>query len=347
MAATSADDGDTPAAGGRTSKALLQSGQGRLLRRGGLARRARKPRPVGDGRGVGAVSCKPAAGRLGLRARGNGPRRRRRRGQQPGGRLRPDGTAGGQTSQPRRAAPGTFRVASALHPGHPGRRPGHSGRGTNGALVAGGLLAALFVATALLVAVASGDSPGRPARSVATDGWPACRSVPGRPIGCFTAPAPPATTATTSTTVRTPTGTAKPCRARDLKVRVEASQGLGGTAYTPLVFANRSSSACTLSGHPRVAFLDRSEWVIGQAAPTPLIDPPVTPGPGEVAVADLTVVSQDLGECRPVAPARIRVDVRDGDTVMVAPGGFRFCPGENAGIKQYRCPQLGCDRDHG
>jgi hypothetical protein len=132
----------------------------------------------------------------------------------------------------------------------------------------------------------------------------------------------------------------------DLEVRVDGSQGLGGTNHTPLVFKNRSSSACTLSGHPRVTFLDRSGRVIGQAMPTPPIDPPVTPGPGEIATADLMVASQDLGECQPVTPATIRVNVGNGGAITIAAGSFRFCPGENAGINQYNCPQLGCDPDH-
>ena len=129
-------------------------------------------------------------------------------------------------------------------------------------------------------------------------------------------------------------------------MRIEDSQGLGGTNYTPLVFKNRSSSACTLSGHPQVTFSDRSGRIIGQTAPTPLIEPPVTPAPGEVAIADLMVGSQSLGECRPVTPATIRVRVGDGDAITIAPGRFRFCPGEITGIDQYSCPQLGCDRDH-
>jgi hypothetical protein len=49
-----------------------------------------------------------------------------------------------------------------------------------------------------------------------------------------------------------------------------------------------------------VTFPDQLGRVIGEAGPTPLIDPPVTPGPGERAVADLMVGSQRLGDCRPV-----------------------------------------------
>jgi hypothetical protein len=101
-----------------------------------------------------------------------------------------------------------------------------------------------------------------------------------------------------------------------------------------------------LSGHPSVTFADRSGRVIGRASPTPLIDPPVTPGPGQSAVADLMVGSQSLGDCQPASPATIRVNVGDGGAITIAASGFRFCPVEITGIDQYSCPQLGCDQDH-
>jgi hypothetical protein len=91
-----------------------------------------------------------------------------------------------------------------------------------------------------------------------------------------------------------------------------------------------------LSGHPTVRFSDGSGRIIGDASPTPPVEPPVTPGPGEIVVADLMVGSQDLADCRPVTPAAIRVSIGDGGAITVAPDGFRFCPGEIAGIGQYR-----------
>jgi hypothetical protein len=65
------------------------------------------------------------------------------------------------------------------------------------------------------------------------------------------------------------------------------------------------------------------------------------PGPGEIAIADLMVGSQDLGDCGPVTPASIRVTVGDGGAITVAPGGFRFCPGQIAGIDQYQLSRGG------
>jgi len=174
----------------------------------------------------------------------------------------------------------------------------------------------------------SGGSADRPQASATTSrsgdaGGPPCGAVRGRPVGCWDAASAPITSAPTSeTTSARPASRA--CRVSDLEVRVEGSQGLGGTTYTPLVFKNLSSTACTLNGIPGSrSRTDRTSY--RQATRTPLIDPPVTPGPGEIAIADLMVGSQRLGDCRPVIPATIRVNVGDGGAVTIAAGGFRFC----------------------
>src|SRR5690348_3856780 len=64
--AAGADDDSGPSTGnGRADNGLLQLGEGRLLRRGRVARRPGKSRPAGDGQDGRAVSCQPTAGRLG------------------------------------------------------------------------------------------------------------------------------------------------------------------------------------------------------------------------------------------------------------------------------------------
>jgi uncharacterized protein DUF4232 len=197
----------------------------------------------------------------------------------------------------------------------------------------------------LLSGCTSGGSADRSQGSSTTSrsadaGGPSCGAVRGRSVGCWDATAAPTTSSTTSeTTSATPASRA--CRVSDLQVRLGSSQGLGGTNYTPLIFRNRSSSRCSLTGHPKVSFLDRSARVIGQAAPTPLIDPPVTPGPGEVAIADIGVGSQSLGDCRPVTPATLRVVLPGGGAVSVAAGSFRFCPSQNPGIHEFQGPYEG------
>jgi len=129
---------------------------------------------------------------------------------------------------------------------------------------------------------------------------------------------------------------ARVCRAFDLHIRLGSGDGLGGTYYTPLIFTNGSSSDCTLKGHPTVSFFDRMGRVIGRATPSPLIDPAVTLGPGEVAVARIGVGSQSLADCGPVTPAILRVVLPSGGAVSVAAGAFRFCPGQHPGIHQFQ-----------
>ena len=125
----------------------------------------------------------------------------------------------------------------------------------------------------LLGSCTSGGSADRSLGSSTTsrsagagDGWPQCGAARGRPIGCF-ATVTATVAAASVTTTSTPTDRA--CRGSDLRVTGGESQGAGGTRYTGLGFTNRSSSPCTLAGHPKVSFLDRSGRVLGRALPTP------------------------------------------------------------------------------
>jgi hypothetical protein len=202
--------------------------------------------------------------------------------------------------------------------------------------VAAGLLGALFVGTALLASVAPGHPQHRSARLAGDSAWPPCGSVPGRPVGCWNAASAPVTTAPTSSTTSTRPVT-RPCRGADLQVWVDGSQGLGGTTYTALVFKNRSATACTLTGHPRVTFADRSGRIIGHASRTPLIDPPTTPGPGEIAVADLMVSSQDLGGCQPVTPATASAPALTSRSHQVPSASAQVNPLESSNTD---CPEI-------
>jgi hypothetical protein len=117
--------------------------------------------------------------------------------------------------------------------------------------------------------------------------------------------------------------------------------------YTPLAFRNRSSSACSLAGHPKVSFLDRSGRVVGEAKPVQLDALPVTLAPGEQAGATLGVGSISLGDCEPVRPATIRVVLPAGGAVSVAVpakgafeplGDFAFCRGGITSVRPFQGP---------
>ena len=141
----------------------------------------------------------------------------------------------------------------------------------------------------------------------AGDGWPQCGAARGRPIGCFATP----TGTESAMSVTTTSATARACRASDLRVTSGESPGAGGTAYTGLGFTNRSTSRCTLAGHPRVSFLDRSGRVLGRALPTPGPET-VTVSPGQYATTALGVGSTILGACQPSTPATLRIVLPSG-----------------------------------
>ena len=193
----------------------------------------------------------------------------------------------------------------------------------------------------LLSSCTSGGSADRSLGSSTTsrsagaeDGWPQCGAARGRPMGCFatataTVPAPSVTT--------TAAATARACRGSDLRVTGGASQGAGGTRYTGLGFTNRSSSPCTLAGHPKVSFMDRSGRVLGHALPTPGPET-VTVSPGQYATTALGVASMSLGACQPITPATLRIALPSGGVVSVPAGDFSFCRGGLASVRHFSGP---------
>jgi hypothetical protein len=201
-------------------------------------------------------------------------------------------------------------------------------------LAAVALLGVMFIGTAVLAAVAPTESPLRAAQPSGDDGWPGCGSVRGRPTGCFATPPGPAAGPTTSTTVA-----ARPCRAADLRVTGGPSQGAGGTRYTGLGFTNRSSSACSLAGHPIISFVDRSGRVLGQARPTPAPET-VSVAPGQYATTALGVAAITLGSCRSVTPATLRIALPGGGVMSAPAGDFAFCPDGIASVGHFSGPNI-------
>jgi hypothetical protein len=201
-------------------------------------------------------------------------------------------------------------------------------------LAGAALLGALFVATAVVAAVAPNDSPLRAVQPSGEDSWPGCGSVRGRATGCFTTAATPAVVPTTSTTLA-----ARPCRVADLRVTGGPSQGAGGTRYTGLGFLNRSSSACSLAGHAIISFVDRSGRVLGQARPTPGPET-VSVAAGQYATAALGVAAITLGDCRSITPATLRIALPGGGVMSAPAGDFAFCPDGIASIGHFSGPHV-------
>ena len=133
---------------------------------------------------------------------------------------------------------------------------------------------------------------------------------------------------TTSTTAST---SAPACRTSQLAVwRAAPGSGVTGGWYYELQFSDVSSSACSLSGYPRVVAVDRSGHQLGSAASH---DPrfaasTVTLKPHRTAHAVLRV--SDVGafspaSCRPVAAAGLMVYPPDRSAARFVPLRFQAC----------------------
>ncbi|GAA1099008.1 hypothetical protein GCM10009579_12470 [Streptomyces javensis] len=103
-----------------------------------------------------------------------------------------------------------------------------------------------------------------------------------------------------------------------------------GNVYLPLVFTNKSTRTCTLTGYPGVSLLDSTGAVIGDPAtrrgPT---RSPVSLPPGGSASSSLHTLNEGMNDtpCRRTA-ARIRVYPPDSfDAMSVPAGSFRVCGG--------------------
>jgi hypothetical protein len=152
-------------------------------------------------------------------------------------------------------------------------------------------------------------------------------------------PAPTVVTMRTTTSTTTATTTslvaARSCQISDLSVTLGGSQGAGGTTYTPIGFTNRSHSTCGLNGHPKVSFLDSAGRVLARAIAVSLDSPAVALATGEIAGAEIGVVSgcQDAPE---IFPASLRVAIPVGGTASVKTNGFWICSGEEPTIRPFR-----------
>ncbi|MBA6435872.1 DUF4232 domain-containing protein [Streptomyces sp. GMR22] len=125
-------------------------------------------------------------------------------------------------------------------------------------------------------------------------------------------------------------GVRRVCSKAQLTLSVGRMDIGAGNVYLPLVFTNRSTTTCTLTGYPGVSLLDSTGAVIGDPAtrrgPT---RPPVSLPPGASASSSLHTLNEGMNDtpCRRAA-ARIRVYPPDSfDAMNVSARSFRVCGG--------------------
>lgn len=144
-----------------------------------------------------------------------------------------------------------------------------------------------------------------------------------------------ATTPATSPPVTTPAPTAPPasdaCATGILTITAGDSDGAAGSIFTPLVFTNNGTTACTLDGHPGVSFVDTAGNQIGPSADrTDVATPTVTLAPGEQAHATLQTHDAgffDAAACAPVHAERLKIFPPDQTDAIIIAFPFDVCTG--------------------
>ena len=137
-----------------------------------------------------------------------------------------------------------------------------------------------------------------------------------------TAAAPATSTTVTVTAAPTPPSagsTSKPpsgppaCDTSALTVKLGQGNGAAGSTYVPIVFTNKSSSACSMFGYPGVSFVKRPGGAqVGSAAARASTQPPanVSLAPGAVAHATLQIVDAEnypLAACKITSVKTLKV----------------------------------------
>ena len=121
---------------------------------------------------------------------------------------------------------------------------------------------------------------------------------------------------------------ARPCRATDLAAAEGIRNGAGGTTMTPIVFRNRSSSPCVLSGYPAVTATRAGDRpVTARHAPGSWVRPAMDLAPGQRA----TVVLLTFAECAshpgggdPVWYSTVMVGLPSGGVLAVPMGAHEL-----------------------
>lgn len=91
-----------------------------------------------------------------------------------------------------------------------------------------------------------------------------------------TTPSTSSQSSTGSNSGTTTTTAPASCALTDLSMSVGTTEGTAGTIYQHLVFTNKTSKTCTISGYPTVFLLDGSSNVLGSGAVPTTVSPGTT-----------------------------------------------------------------------
>jgi hypothetical protein len=111
----------------------------------------------------------------------------------------------------------------------------------------------------------------------------ACSGTPSATVTVTSTATTTATVTSTATVTATPTVSASPtvvavarCTAGQLAMGLGSSNGTAGSVYQAIRFTNKSSRACTLTGHPGVSFVAAGSGSQVGAAASHSATPPTT-----------------------------------------------------------------------
>ncbi|NEN06432.1 DUF4232 domain-containing protein [Diaminobutyricibacter tongyongensis] len=132
-------------------------------------------------------------------------------------------------------------------------------------------------------------------------------------------PTPSPTTTPSPTVTPTPTPTPTPtatagtgtCGVSTLTITLGETEGAAGSRYVPIIFTNKGSVGCTLTGYPAVSFVGNGNGTpIGPPADNDPTTPPAQQlvSPGSSVTAQLRVaVAQNFSGCTVVTPDGFRI----------------------------------------
>lgn len=133
-----------------------------------------------------------------------------------------------------------------------------------------------------------------------------------------------------------PAAAASPCRTDQLQVTLGPGGGAAGTFFQRILFQNRAQTPCTLTGYPRVSFLDRARHQVGatatQGAGWPIGPVTLTPqgfANAAVGVTDpanyQTSTSPSSSTCRPALTAYVRIYPPGQRSALAIPYKTQVC----------------------
>lgn len=199
---------------------------------------------------------------------------------------------------------------------------------------------ALAAAALALTACSSSSTPSAPAPNpsapspTSAPANPSTPSAPNAPSGSTHSPSTPKAPPSSSGSTRTshPSSAPHECRSSQLSAALTSPEPAAGSIYATLVFTNKSTVTCTMTGYPGVSYVAENGVQSGNAAVRePGTVTTVTLKPGGRANAKLRdangISGYDPAQCK-LSPAEgLRIYPPDQKAALFVPWKTEHCAG--------------------